>query len=59
MKGKSKKVEVVKKVQLEPEKVEKVYLVPETKEDYLNLIQCIKDTGSSRVGELEAKASKL
>ena len=52
---KVKKVEEVEKIEV----TAKVYLVPETKEDYLNLIQCIKDTGSSRVGELEVKASRL
>ena len=57
MRGRPKKVVEVEKV--EAVIPAKVYLVPETKEDYLNLIQCIKDTGSSRVGELEVKASRL
>ena len=35
------------------------YPIPETKEDFLALIQCLKDTGADSVGNLEVKASRL
>lgn len=35
------------------------YPVPETREDYLALHQCLKDTGVNGIGDLEVKASKL
>ena len=37
----------------------KKYVVPETKEEYLNLIQCLKDTGCTDVSGLEVRASRL
>jgi hypothetical protein len=53
-------IEVVKVEEMvEEPKTAKVYQVPETKEDYLNLIQCLKDTGATDVSSLEVKASRL
>jgi hypothetical protein len=38
---------------------EKVYVVPETKEDYLRLHKLLKDIGVNSIGDLEVKASRL
>lgn len=35
------------------------YPVPETKEDFLALHKCLKDTGINSTGDLEVRASKL
>lgn len=57
----TKSVEKATDQEIKPEvkKATFVYSVPETKEDYLALIQCLKDTGSTDVSNLEVKASRL
>ena len=37
----------------------KEYSVPVTKEDYLALHKCLKDSGVNSIGDLEVRASKL
>ena len=42
-----------------PVEVKKEYPIPSTKEDYLALHKCLKDSGVNSIGDLEVKASKL
>ena len=36
-----------------------IYLIPETREDYLALHQCLKDLGVNSTSDLEVRASRL
>lgn len=42
-----------------PPRLTFTYPVPSTKEDYLALYQCLKDSNINSIGDVEVKASKL